>query len=234
MITPIFKLNRNERWRPQPAETAEQLGKIDGQPFTLANLPDGVGKRMDFPATMKDPTGDPGGRLSPREARVEPPLAPVLALVPLQPVVVCRFGVGRHEGDWEFVQLGCTDRKGDKPVLVTASQHRTGQKREFWRCELERGRPVIYVALGSHANFFSAGDRGQDKADGLGKKLSNIQWREFGDSDPWTGWPAGGATRRVRVGHPSRPAVKGSAGMRRTCITRRPADKSRPVCAFIR
>ena len=92
------------------------------------------------------------------------------------------------EGDWEFVQLGCTDRKGDKPVLVTASQHRTGQKREFWRCELERGRPVIYVALGSHANFFSAGDRGQYKADGLGTKLSNIQWREFGDSDPWTGW----------------------------------------------
>jgi hypothetical protein len=188
VITPIFKLSRNERWRPQPAETAEQLGKIDRQPFTLANLPNGVGKRMDFPATMKDPTDTAvvGYHRVKRASNLHWHQFWLWYLY--NPWSFAGSGVGRHEGDWEFVQLGCTDRKGDKPVLVTASQHRTGQKREFWRCELERGRPVIYVALGSHANFFSAGDRGQDKADGLGKKLSNIQWREFGDADPWTGW----------------------------------------------
>jgi len=45
---------------------------------------------------------------------------------------------------------------------------------------------VIYVALGSHANFFTPGDRGQDVANGRGKKLADIEWRPFGG---WAAWP---------------------------------------------
>ena len=111
MITPIFKLNRNERWRPQPAETAEELGKIDGQPFTLANLPDGVGKRMDFPATMKDPTKTPvvGYHRVKRASNLHWHQFWLWYLD--NPWSFAGSGVGRHEGDWEFVQLGCTDGK---------------------------------------------------------------------------------------------------------------------------
>ena len=96
-------------------------------------------------------------------------------------------GAGEHGRSWEFVQLASVDAAGDRPVLVTASQHRGGEKREFWRCELANGRPVIYVAaLGSHANFFTPGDRGLDEADGEGRTLSRIGWREF---DAWATWP---------------------------------------------
>ena len=112
MITPIFKLNRNERWRPQPAETAEQLGKIDGQPFTLASLTDGVGKRMDFPATMTDPTNTPvvGYHRVKRASYLYWHQFWLWYLY--NPWSFGGSGVGRHEGDWEFVQLGCTDRRG--------------------------------------------------------------------------------------------------------------------------
>ena len=95
-------------------------------------------------------------------------------------------GVGRHEGDWEFVQIATTDEAGDQPVLMTASQHHSGEKREFWRCELDGERPVIYVAVDSHANYFTPGDRGTDTADGQGDPLVDVEWRDFG---PWASWP---------------------------------------------
>jgi hypothetical protein len=186
MITPIFKLNKGEKFRPQPVETAAQFGTIDGQPIDLDALPN-KGGRMDFPdpPKLKDPTSTAvvGYHRAVREANLYWHQYWLWYLY--NPWSFAGTGVGRHEGDWEFVQLGCTDSKGDKPVLMTASQHRSGQKREFWRCELERGRPVVYVALGSHANFFTPGDRVDDVADGKGKKLTNIQWRDFG---PWFDW----------------------------------------------
>jgi hypothetical protein len=96
-------------------------------------------------------------------------------------------GIGEHEGDWEFVQLATVDPVGDRAVLMTASQHHSGEKREFWRCELDAGRPVIYVALGSHAHYFTPGWRGEDEADGQGKAFTEIEWREFGAWADWRG-----------------------------------------------
>ena len=185
MLAPIFKLNTKERWRPQPVETAERFATITGAPVDLSDLPE-AGGRMDFPATMKDPAGTPvvGYHRVVREANLWWHQYWLWYLY--NPWSFAGTGVGRHEGDWEFVQLACTDRKGDKPVLATASQHRGGQKREFWRCETEGGRPVIYVALGSHANFFTPGDRGADVADGRGRKLTDVGWRAFGE---WATWP---------------------------------------------
>lgn len=98
------------------------------------------------------------------------------------------LGVGRHEGDWEFVQIGCADEPGDHPVLMTASQHQSGQKLEFWRCEMQAERPVVYVAVGSHANYFTAGAKDDlDFADGRGMVLADIEWREF--DRRWAEWP---------------------------------------------
>ena len=58
MITPIFKLNTKEQWRPQPVETVERFGKIGGNPVDLSDLPSNGG-RMDFPGDMKDPGNTP-------------------------------------------------------------------------------------------------------------------------------------------------------------------------------
>jgi hypothetical protein len=185
MLTPIFRLNSKEAFRPQPVETVERLGTIDGGPIDLANLP-AAGGRMNFadPPQLKDPTGPVVGyHRALRAANLWWHQYWLWYLY--NPWSIA--GVGRHEGDWEFVQIACTDKAGDKPVLMTASQHHNGEKREFWRCELEDGRPVIYVALGSHANYFTPGDRGEDVADGRGKKLVDVEWREFGPWATWTG-----------------------------------------------
>src|SRR3954447_23141872 len=32
-------------------------------------------------------------------------------------------GFGAHEGDWELVQIGCADDAGERPILMTCSQH---------------------------------------------------------------------------------------------------------------
>lgn len=185
MISPIFKLNTKEAWRPQPVETAERLASIEGQSVRLSKLPP-EGGRMDFPSAMKDPRDTPvvGYHRVLSSANLWWHQFWLWYLYNPWDIL----GVGRHEGDWEFVQIGCADKAGDRPVLMTASQHRTGQKREFWRCDMQDGRPVIYVALGSHANYFSAGQHDDlDVANGRGSVLSDIEWRRF--SNAWAEWP---------------------------------------------
>lgn len=97
-------------------------------------------------------------------------------------------GVGRHEGDWEIVQIGSTPGPEFKPILMTCSQHHNGGKREYWAVETSAYyRPVVYVALGSHANYFTSGRQGGgiDSCDGQGRLLANYELREFG---PWVNW----------------------------------------------
>lgn len=56
-----------------------------------------------------------------------------------------------HEGDWEVV-LVVLDRKG-RPLEIGYSQHCLGERRA-WRAAPRRGsRPLVRVALGSHANY---------------------------------------------------------------------------------
>jgi hypothetical protein len=183
VITPLFKLDSREHWRPQPVETAESLAKIAGHPVDLATLPQ-AGGRMDFPASMRDPTDTPvvGYHRSVQAANLYWQQFWLWYLYNPWEVL----GIGVHEGDWEFVQIATTDAAGQRPVLMTASQHQSGEKREFWRCELDRGRPVIYVAIGSHAHYFTPGERGEDQADGRGPVLDTIEWRDFG---AWASWP---------------------------------------------
>ena len=131
MITPIFKLDSREKWRPQPAETAERFATMDGNPVDLSALP-GTG-RMDFPPTMRDPTDTPVVGYHRAVAGASLWWHQFWLWYLYNPWNVA--GAGEHEGDWEFVQLASVDAAGDRPVLVTASQHRGGEKREFWRCE---------------------------------------------------------------------------------------------------
>jgi hypothetical protein len=71
------------------------------------------------------------------------------------------FGFGKHEGDWELVQIAL-DTDGE-PELLACSQHASGEWRPFAGggvevVEREDGRhPVVYVASLSHACYFEPG-----------------------------------------------------------------------------
>jgi hypothetical protein len=66
-------------------------------------------------------------------------------------------GINHHEGDWEMVAVYL---KNDEPYSLLLSQHGTGAM-ELWqdvRCVKDKDgsettHPLIYVALGSHANY---------------------------------------------------------------------------------
>jgi hypothetical protein len=66
-------------------------------------------------------------------------------------------GINHHEGDWEMVAVYL---KNDQPYSLILSQHGTGAM-ELWRdvrCVKDKDgkettHPLIYVALGSHANY---------------------------------------------------------------------------------
>jgi hypothetical protein len=60
-----------------------------------------------------------------------------------------------HEGDWECVSV-ILDGRG-RPLLAGYSQHGEGQTREWARVPKRGTRPRVFVAVGSHANYFSPG-----------------------------------------------------------------------------
>lgn len=98
-----------------------------------------------------------------------------------------------HEGDWESVSV-ILDRAG-KPLLVGLSSHCEGTRRD-WKRALKRGsRPLVYVALGSHANVFRPGEHALDPRCFTPEVISIIE--AFG-SDP-VDHAAAGPTIRPRL-----------------------------------
>jgi hypothetical protein len=102
------------------------------------------------------------------------------------------LGFGRHEGDWELVQVGL-DPAGD-PALVTCSQHETGEARAWEGTRKEPypdgEHPLLYVAPFSHACYFEPGAHpyagGIDNPDGsLPPVMPQVE--ELGRWRPWPG-----------------------------------------------
>lgn len=60
-----------------------------------------------------------------------------------------------HEGDWEHVTL-VLDAKG-RPLEAGYSAHCAGHRRPWARVRRRGARPLVYVGLGSHANYFAPG-----------------------------------------------------------------------------
>jgi hypothetical protein len=98
---------------------------------------------------------------------------------------------GRHAGDWEMVQFR---RDGSEAVYA---QH-SGAERCPGRAVASRdGRPVVYLANGSHAAYFRPGVRDRtwpdpnDEADGRGQTVTP-RVEPLGE---WSRWPGrwGGA-----------------------------------------
>lgn len=181
MITPALIFDSREAWRPVSVEASlgiygyvwDDGWKRDGKPVD----------RIDFPKEMtpEDVAGPAvgyhratnGGRLRWHQFWLWYPMNPK-----------AYAGFGAHEGDWEMVQIGCSDQEGDWPILMTFSQHSGGAKREFWSVELRDGQPVVYVARDSHANYPTPVRDVTDQADGGSPQV--IEWREFGS---WAEWP---------------------------------------------
>ena len=65
------------------------------------------------------------------------------------------LGFGVHEGDWEFIQIGL-DADG-APDVATYAQHGGGERCAWSQVQKSGGAPVVYVALASHASYFSSG-----------------------------------------------------------------------------
>ena len=60
-----------------------------------------------------------------------------------------------HEGDWEAVAV-VLDRGAPKPLSWRRAGIARGARRDWARSQRRGTHPVVYVALGSHANYFSA------------------------------------------------------------------------------
>lgn len=59
----------------------------------------------------------------------------------------------KHEGDWEMVQVELSP--AGEPEWLILSQHHGGTRRPWSAARIEDGtHPAVYVALGSHANYF--------------------------------------------------------------------------------
>lgn len=83
----------------------------------------------------------------------------------------------KHEGDWEMIQLDFdaatpTQALGMKPALVGYSQHEGAESAHWGDAKLQvvdGTHPVVYPALGSHANYYtSALHLGRSAAQGVG------------------------------------------------------------------
>jgi hypothetical protein len=101
------------------------------------------------------------------------------------------LGFGRHEGDWELIQVGLDSER--QPQVVTYAQHNGGAGRAWSEVEHHPDpdgvHPVVYVAPFSHASYFEARTHwhpgGPDTPDGKGPSyLPKIE--RFG---PWATWP---------------------------------------------
>ena len=84
------------------------------------------------------------------------PLNPYSPEVPANPLFA-----QIHEGDWELVTV-ILDRAG-RPLTAGYSRHCSGARRT-WATVPKRGNhPLVYVALGSHANYFGPSTFALDK-----------------------------------------------------------------------
>jgi hypothetical protein len=110
---------------------------------------------------------------------------------------------GLHWGDWECVVIRV---RGDTPELAAYAQHRRCEIRPWRRVHLERDRPVVIVARGSHAARFERGVLGNGmRAVDMPLELVSAE------THPWLTWPGRWGQSRTGGRHadsPRGPAFK--------------------------
>jgi hypothetical protein len=66
------------------------------------------------------------------------------------------YRLNEHESDWEQITLRLDEDK--KPIDALYSAHAGGNVRRWTRLRHSGDHPVVYPALGSHANYFAPGN----------------------------------------------------------------------------
>jgi hypothetical protein len=95
---------------------------------------------------------------------------------------------GRHEGDWEMVQYRL--RRG-RIVQAVYAQHSSAESCGARGFRRSRGRPVVFLARGSHAAYFQPGVRDRtwpdpnDETDGRGLRVRPRLVRVTAESPEW-------------------------------------------------
>jgi hypothetical protein len=126
------------------------------------------------------------------------------------------LGFGKHEGDWEMVQVGLG--ADGTPEVATYSQHEGGEAHDWADVRhYQTDHPIAYVAPLSHACYFEPGAHpyvlGVDNPDNsLPPILPRVE--PFGDWDAWTGrWGNSTGVLGGRFGGRS-PASPGCQGQK--------------------
>jgi hypothetical protein len=112
------------------------------------------------------------------------------------------LGFGKHEGDWEMIQLGLG--AGGEPEVATYAQHDSGEARPWRDGDMEFApddplRPVVYIAPLSHASYFNPNSHpyffGIDHPYADGPAATDLPVVAFG---PWVDWEGRwGSTERT-------------------------------------
>lgn len=124
--------------------------------------------------------------------------------------------IGAHEGDWEFVQVQLSP--SEEPISATYSQHKNAERCEW--SDIEHGaydRPIVYVAEGSHSNYFRSGyhfnNGDNDSADGEGDETSAFTIENISElaSHDWLSWRGrwGGSNSELGSDSPRGPVYQG-------------------------
>ena len=109
---------------------------------------------------------------------------------------------GRHEGDWELVQVR-VDARG-RPREAVYSQHSGAERCPWSEVERRGGRPVVYAARGSHASYLRPGVRDRmwpdpnDEADGRGRVTRPRLVQVSAHRPAWMRWPGHWGAARAR------------------------------------
>jgi hypothetical protein len=97
---------------------------------------------------------------------------------------------GKHEGDWELVQLRLD--AAERPDQAIFSQHTAAEAKRWADVRKSGQSPLVYVARGSHANYFRPGSHWTsawwDQADGKGPQVTPAL-EVVEDDTPWMLWP---------------------------------------------
>jgi hypothetical protein len=98
---------------------------------------------------------------------------------------------GNHEGDWELVQLRLD--AAEQPQELVFSQHKAAESKAWKDAPKAGATPIVYVARGSHANYFGKGTHWTgnwfDQADGKGPQITPALDVLEDRSPAWVLWP---------------------------------------------
>jgi len=114
-------------------------------------------------------------------AHVKPDMADGESYIIIQYWLFYAFNNGPlndHQGDWEVVEIILND--SEEPLYASYSQHESGEKTSWGNVEKVDGtHPKVYVAQGSHANYFRAyqGNLGME-SDIVGANGKMINWND--------------------------------------------------------